>query len=131
MIGKMHRPFVQAREEINGGRAHDDPRPPRQVEIFLDDLDLAVQEEDGDAERETQDRHAAQGDHHVHDPRPAQRLEHEETQQAVDEVEQADDVLGRREVPSGVTKIVVVEASSAMRKAGSPIRQPQITQRTR
>ena len=33
--------------------------------------------------------------------------------------------------PSGVTKIVVVEASSAMRKAGRPIRQPQITHRTR
>ena len=33
--------------------------------------------------------------------------------------------------PHFVMKIVVVEASSAMRNAGSPIRQPQITQRTR
>ena len=99
--------------------------------MLLHVLDLVMQQQRGDAEGEAENGDAAERNRHAHHTLPPHRLEHEQAEDAVHEIEQPDDILRRREVAPPVSKIVVLEASSAMRKAGSPIKHPHTTQRMR
>ena len=122
---------MQPADEEHGESPEREPGPARKIETALKPLDLLMQEQRGDAEGEAEQGHAAERDRHAHHALPPDRLEHEQAEDAVHEIEQPDHVLGRPEVIVRVAKNVVSEASSAMRKVGSPMRQPQITHRTR
>jgi len=99
--------------------------------MLLHILDLTMQQQRRDTEGEAENGRTAERDRHAYHALAADGFEYEPAQDAVHEVEQADNVLRRGEVPPTGIEDRGVEASSATRKAASPITHPQITQRRR
>src|SRR4029079_15724728 len=122
---------MQTADEIKRAGADDDPRPVRDGEMLLHVLDLVMQQERRDAQGEAENGDAAEWDRHAHHALPPHRLEHEQAEDAIHEVERPMTSSDGVKFSHLVSKIVVVDARSARRKAGSPIKHPQTTQRMR
>src|SRR5580698_4103030 len=86
------------------------------MDVFVDRLDLLVEEEDGDAEQKAEGCGAAKGDPDVDHRLPSYRLDHEQAENAVDEGERAGDLLRRLTFAEQVA-----EQRSLLRKLGEQI----------
>ncbi len=127
-VCELDRSMMQTSDDEDDNGADEEPSPLRDVERFLEMLGLAMEKQRRHAHRQREQRHAAERDRNAHYVRSADRLDDEQAKDAVDEIEQAHSIFGRREVaPWTSLKRVVYWLKSAMTDAGRPIRHPQIT----
>src|SRR5262249_22224335 len=93
--------LMKARDEKQHHRADHQPCPAWQLELLLDAVDLVMQDERRYAECQAENGDAAQRDRHIDHALAPHRLEDEQAQHAIDEEEQPENVLGRREIAEG------------------------------
>jgi hypothetical protein len=128
-VGEMGGALMKPRDDIQEDGADHDPGPVGNGEMFLHVFDLVMQNSAGMLKVRPRMVTRRSGIETL--TTPADGLEHEQAKHAVDKIEQADQVVGRGEITKLVSKTVVVCERSAMVNAGSLIRQPHSTQRSR
>ena len=94
----MGRALMQAADQIKQAGPDHDPRPVRDGEMVLHVLDLVMQQERRDAQGQAENGDAAERDRHAHHALPPHSLEHEQAEDAIDEIKQADQVVRWREI---------------------------------
>ena len=101
-VHKMDRRFVKTGDQKEERGSDPEPSPARQIEMFADAIGLVMEQQSGDAKDQAENGHATQWDCHAHHAWPADCLEDKEAQDPIDEVEEVDDILRRREIaPAG------------------------------
>ena len=130
-VGQMRGALMQTADEIKRTGADHDPRPVRDGEMLLHVLDLVMQQQRGDAESEAENGDAAERNRHAHHTLSPHRLEHEQAENAVHQIEQPSDILRRGEVAPACLEDRGGRGELGERKAGSPIKHPHTTQRIR
>src|SRR5262249_4646288 len=101
VIDDLDTELMKARDEKQHHRADHQPCPAWQRELPLDAVDLVMQDGRRYAECQAENGDAAQGDRHIDHALAPHRLEDEQAQHAIDEEEQPENVLGRREIAEG------------------------------
>src|SRR6476469_7629875 len=94
-IGQVDGSIVQQGDEERHEHRKPKPSPTGKRELLLDALHLVMQKQRRPGKNKGENGHAAERDPHADHALAAYRLEHEEAEHAVDEIEKADDIAGR------------------------------------
>jgi hypothetical protein len=102
-VCKVDCSIVQQGDDERHEHREPKPSPIRKGELLLDALHLLMEQERWSGENEGENGHAAERNPHADHALAAHRLEHEEAENPVHEIEKADDVVGRGEAQGGLS----------------------------